>query len=127
MRDEFCHTADVQYSNHMGLFVYACYFGRDTSHNNGIPNGGPDTENAPLAAPAVVKDTYESTVDVQAAYAINKQIEPFVRGEYLHLQRQPPLEAITVSRPTPWAATTTSTTAASCSADRPPISPRAFQ
>ena len=90
LRDELSHTGDVEYINaKMGLMVYACYFGRYTRHNTGIPNGGPDTENPPLAAPAKVQDTYEPTFDVQVAWLATPKLEPFGRFEYLHLQGTP--------------------------------------
>ena len=90
LRDELSHTIDLQYVNaHTGLLVYASYFGRYTRHNTGIPNGANDTENAPLAAPAKVRDTYEPTFDIQVAYLLTPKIEPFVRYEYLHLAGTP--------------------------------------
>jgi hypothetical protein len=89
LRDELSHTVDIQYAAKTGLFLYGSYFGRYTRHNTGIPNGGPDSENAPLAPPATVRDTYEPTTLFYVSYLVNQQWEPFGRYEYLHLAGTP--------------------------------------
>ncbi|HTW93509.1 MAG TPA: hypothetical protein VMD30_01865 [Tepidisphaeraceae bacterium] len=84
---QFSHTFDVQYATTQGWFVYACYFGRYTRDNQGIPNGGPVSTS--FGTPGVAgKDTYEPSVDILLAQDFNN-LEPFVRYEYLYLQGTP--------------------------------------
>jgi hypothetical protein len=82
------HTADLQYANPEGWFAYLCYFGRYTRDNIGIP--ATSNPGASFGTPAVAgQDTYEPSVDVEVAYLIDGQLEPFVRYEYMHLQGTP--------------------------------------
>lgn len=82
------HTFDVQYGGTNGWFLYACYFGRYTSDNPGIPSGSPVGVSFSGTGPDIGKDTYEPSVDVLVAYNI-KNFEPFVRYEYLALRGTP--------------------------------------
>jgi hypothetical protein len=84
--NQISHTIDMQYGDPCGLFAYLCYFGRYTEHNKGIPNTSSVSASFGSTTPDLGKDTYESSVDVEVAYLINKHFEPFVRYEYLYLR-----------------------------------------
>lgn len=84
------HTLDVQYGGTNGWFLYACYFGRYTTDNQGIPNGGPVSTSFGGSGPDLGKDTYEPSIDVLVAYNIpGTNFEPFGRYEYLYLKGTP--------------------------------------
>lgn len=76
------YVVDVQLNSPDGLSIYAAYLGRYTANNGGaIGTDGGSTSAGPSF------DTYDSTVRVMAAYLINHHIEPFVRYEFLNINR----------------------------------------
>jgi hypothetical protein len=83
------HTLDVQYASPSGWFLYACYFGRYTNHQKGIPSPSGISVSYTGSPEDAGKDTYEPSVDLQLAYLIDGHIEPFVRYEYLRLAGTP--------------------------------------
>jgi hypothetical protein len=84
------HTLDVQYGGLNGWFLYACYFGRYTTDNPGIPNGAPVSTSFGGSGPDLGKDTYEPSIDVLVAYNIpTTKFEPFGRFEFLDLKGTP--------------------------------------
>lgn len=76
------YVIDAQLNSPDGLSIYAAYLGRYTANNSGTigTNGG-----STAVGPSF--DTYDSTVRVMAAYLINHHIEPFIRYEFLNINR----------------------------------------
>ena len=67
-QDAIRHVVDVVYESPRGLSAYAAYLGRFTLR------GGRDGQ-----------DTYDPSVRVQVAMLVTRQIEPFARYDYFHL------------------------------------------
>jgi hypothetical protein len=76
---QFTHVVDVQYKLPNSLAIYAAYLGRYVQNNSGLPgtNGG-------AVGGGETFDTYEPTLRLQAAYALDTHWEPYVRYEYIY-------------------------------------------
>ncbi len=86
---QFSHTADVEFATPGGLALYASYFGRYITSNQGIPLGSPVSATVAGSGVGFGHDTYEPSIMAQAGYVFNQKIEPYVRYEFLHLQGTP--------------------------------------
>jgi hypothetical protein len=75
------YVFDGQFNTPAGLSLYGAYLGRYTANNQGAigTNGGATT------GPKF--DTYDSTVRLMAAYLVNGRVEPFIRYEFLNINR----------------------------------------
>jgi hypothetical protein len=88
-RYQLNHTLDVQYASPTGWFLYACYFGRYTQNQQGIPNTSTASASFGGSPSDLGRNTYEPSIDVMVSYLINGNIEPFGRFEYLRLAGTP--------------------------------------
>ena len=67
------HVLDAEYLTQSGLLLYGAYLGRYT-RNDTVGTG----------KTATVNDTYDSTLRIQASYAIDQHWEPYLQYEYIH-------------------------------------------
>lgn len=88
-RYQLSHTLDAQYASPSGWFAYACYFGRYTDNQQGIPNTSGVSASFGGSPGDLGQDTYEPSILLQVAYLIDQKFEPFARFEYLHLAGTP--------------------------------------
>ena len=72
-----------------GWFLYACYFGRYTQNQRGIPSISGVSVSFAGAPEDAGKDTYEPSILFQLGYMLNGNMEPFCRYEYLRLAGTP--------------------------------------